>query len=280
MQIVSYTADENGYKADVRYDDEDKTGENSIDYRFSNKNNDNHKPINYNNNINKINYDVHEHNNHNDYTYNRQDYDYKPVYNTDYNENRNDYNDNTHDYIQNREYKPIHVKNYEVPVKDFNHYSEDSKEYYNTDYSLEYDGKNDNYEPHKSKFNFIDSTVNPIANLINKKGSSASTVKPSYDELKPLFVKRKFYKNPVEIHVPSTTPSAFDSTTENVVIIGTKPLYTNVRNFPLSVTSPSSVVTPRNFLVSTIASLKNRIEAKPVLSNSFIDRINKYLTFN
>lgn len=324
MQIVSYTADENGYKADVRYDDEDKTHENRIDnydYHLKNKNNENK----YNYDQNKHHYDVNEQNydtNINNYYPNKHHYD--P--NTDsydhmlpgfgqYGQNIQDYSDVNHDYVQNRNYKPVE-ENYKTK-EDFDQYSDLSKEI--NDYSAEYDGKHGNYDPHKSKFSslvgtqstigtivvpssnlkrFPSSTVKPsYAELkplfVTKKSRnyvSSSTVSPSYQELKPLFVTKKLYNiepsyNPVEINVPSTTPNTnFEGTTEHVVVIGAKPLYTNIKDIagvtpsPITYSPPPNLVTPRSYLVSTISSLKKG--EKPILSDSFINRINKYLSFN
>ncbi|XP_049882222.1 uncharacterized protein LOC126378099 [Pectinophora gossypiella] len=261
MQIVSYTADHNGYKADVRYDDEDKTSGNRIDDNHDYK----QKP-DYKNTL--------------DYRTN----DYKHDYDENDYDKHNDYKSNPYDYVVSRDYKPVASKD------SYNQYTDLSKEY-NSDYSLEYDGKDDNYSPHRSKFSsFVPKSSNlgtiivPTERQLN---SVSSTVRPSYEELKHLFVNKptqNYYKN-VEINVPSTTPNTFnfDQTTEHVVVIGkTNPnLYTNIRNVPLTATpspvSTSNFVTPRSYLVSTIASLAKG--EKPVLSDSFINRINKYLTF-
>lgn len=295
MQIVSYTADENGYKADVRYDDEDKT-DNTIDNNngYNRNGNDNyhrandykHDANNYNHVTNDYNHNINDYNRNNDGYYQNQNYidgtrNYIGANNEGYTENHDN-----QEFVQNRNFKPAKTSfkpaTTAAPVKeDYNQYSDISKEYTN-DYSAEYDGKHDNYEPHKDKFGFAKNNA-----------QTATTVKPSYDELKDLFVTKKLYSvptgsyyNPVEINVPSTTPGPnFEGTTEHVVVIGTtKPnLYTNIRNGLLSATpSPltyttSNFPTPRSYLVSTIANLKNG--EKPVLSSSFIDRINKYLTF-
>lgn len=244
MQIVSYVADENGYKADVRYD-EDKTVGNTIE-----------QPKTY------------EHNK----IYNEAKTETKPAV--------------SHDY--------------------YNQYSDLSKEYYNDDYSLEYPTKNyKDYTPQR-KFAVYDSS---IANKNSQIGTiyvpnQVSTVKPSYNELKPIFVTRKPYlassnqdflysKVPVELSVPSTTPDplAYDySTTERVVHIGgSKSLYTNIRSSlsPLSATvTPAPLydsVTPNFILSSTFRpSVVKNVDFsnnKATLSSSFIDRINKYLTY-
>ncbi|XP_028165549.1 GATA zinc finger domain-containing protein 14-like [Ostrinia furnacalis] len=298
MQIVSYTADENGYQADVRYDDEDKTSGNSIDnnkHNYIYNQNDNYQ---HNNKINDHhNFDDHQ-------TYDRHNYDYK---HNDYDKNKYD-----RDYSQQSDYKADYRTDVKSPSNDYyNQYSDGSKEYYNDDFSKEFESKSYDYAPHKSKFSSFIEDQNTNVNQ-NLNIGSVSTVKPSYEELKDLLVTKNAYNTvqpsyftraPVSINVPSTTPSSlnFGSTTERVVLIGGKKtnFYTNIRNVPLVSTVPVSVTespvkygtasdfsvspTPMSYLVSTIASLRNRVDLsgpKPVLSNSYIDRINKYLTFN
>ncbi|KAI5639572.1 insect cuticle protein domain-containing protein [Phthorimaea operculella] len=304
MQIVSYTADENGYKADVRYDDEDKTAGNSIDHDYHGNRHDYHgNRHDYHGNRHDYTPNRHDHAaNRYDYAPNRHDYvTNKPVYTL-----RPDYHENRYDYAANRDYSinRDHVTKPPPVKEDYNQYTE-SKEYYNNnDYSsLEYDGQDDKYAPtQKSKFAaFIPNNSNlgtivvPSYNPANS--VSSSTVRPSYEELKPLFVTKNLY-NPqptedylknIEINVPSTTPSSinYEGTTEHVVLIGgSKPtnLYTNIRNLvtatPVTVTSTThgyGTVTPQSYLESSIASLKNG--QKPILSGRFIDKINKYLTF-
>lgn len=267
MQIVSYTADENGYKADVRYDDDDDKKENKIDYN------------NYANNYvdRKIEYvDRNVYNDKNLYENRVNDYVDRNV--VDNNVNNDVYVSNNADYtdrsIQNVESKPVNEK-------DEYYYPDTSKEYYN-DYSTEY---NSNYEPHRSKYNFVHKNVEETVDTnVNK-----ATLRPSYEELKELFTKsyRKF--DPVELNVPSTTSTPYEGTTEHVVVIGTKApnLYTNIRNSIPNVpnySTPRVIVatTPRSYLVSTIASLKNKVHlaSRPVLSEGYINKINKYLSFN
>lgn len=321
MQIVSYTADENGYKADVRYDDEDKTQENRIDnYDYRLKHNDDQNKYHYDQN--KHYYDVNaQHYDANINNYDQNKHHYNPNINNydhmnygQYGQNIHDYSDVNHDYVQNRNYKPVE-ENYKTK-DDFDQYSDLSKEI--TDYSAEYDGKHGNYDPHKSKFSslidaqstigtivvpssntniFPSSTVKPsYAQLkplfVTKKSRNyvSTTLSPSYQDLKPLFVTKKLYNvepsyDPVQINVPSTTPIPnFEGTTERVVIIGAKPLYTNIKDVagvtpsPITFSPPANFVTPRGYLVSTINNLKKG--EKPILSDSFINRINKYLTFN
>ncbi|XP_061725260.1 GATA zinc finger domain-containing protein 4-like isoform X2 [Cydia pomonella] len=308
MQIVSYTADENGYKADVRYDDEKPSG--ISDYR------------NYNNREHKQNYASNQR-----HYANKNDFDTSNQINY---ENQNNYDRNNIDnYINNVDYNARYdykdsVKrvndvdnNYNVDTKpvtedhsskeDYQYNDQQSKDYYGNDYSLEYEDKYNNFDPHKSKFTAFSGPKNP--KFVPKKTySTASTVVPSYEELRPLFIQKKPFKSPsnneylyskipIEISVPSTTPSPyFDATTERVVIIGTsKPnLYTNIRSSigpsfipvtPVPKYVSPVVTTPKSFLASTIASivnLKKNIDfsgAKPVLTNTFIDKINKYLSY-
>lgn len=234
MQIVSYVADENGYKADVRYD---------ID-------------------IDKI-------------------------------------KDNTIEQPKQQEYKKPITDDY------YNQYSDLSKEYNNNDY-IDYTNKNYNdYKYANRKFANYEPKNNKIGVIVVPNQFKSSTVKPSYAELKPLFVTRRPYQVsssqnyiyntiPVELNVPSTTANPFiysEPTTERVVIIGTSksPLYTNIRHSlpPLPVTStPSSLynsVSPSFGVSSTNAPILSKnvnfSNNKAILTSSFIDRINKYLTF-
>ncbi|CAH2098963.1 unnamed protein product [Euphydryas editha] len=213
-QIVSYTADENGYKADVRYDDEKPKTESY------NTNNYNNNPINANNNNHNYN---HNHN-----------------YNTNINNNR-----------------------YEIPVKeDSEQYN--SKDYY--DYSGEY---NNNYQPYKTKFNFNQITT-------------VAPVRPSYNEIKDLFTRAPVPTPLYTDYISSSNSQNLNyGTTENVVLIGGKNVYNYEPNLVVSTPRPNHFVasTPASYLASTIASLRDRITAKPILSDSFINRINKYLTF-
>ncbi|XP_050357826.1 probable serine/threonine-protein kinase clkA [Nymphalis io] len=154
-----------------------------------------------------------------------------------------------------------------IPVKE-NLEQFNSNEYY--DYTADY---TNNYQPYKSKFNF-----NPIST------TASIPVRPAYDDIKDLFTRAP---SPTPLHIDDITAGSnkavkYDSTTENVVLIGGKNIYNNLKsNF--IVTTPRSVnfVTsnPASYLASTIASLRDRIAAKPILSENFINRINKYLTF-
>ncbi|KAL0860071.1 hypothetical protein ABMA27_010386 [Loxostege sticticalis] len=312
MQIVSYTADENGYQADVRYDDEDKTAGNSIDH--SNKDNFKYNNDHYIGVNNKIDYnDDNYHNNKINDHHNFADHDIYDRNNFDYKHNDYDKNKYEHEFAQQREYKSDVQEKYKTPVNNdyYNQYSDVSKEYYNDDLSQEYESKSYDYAPHKSKFSALiddkNTEVGPTPSF-----RAVSTVKPSFEELKDLLVTNKAYntvqpsyftKIPVSVNVPSTTPSIihFDATTERVVLIGGRKnnLYTNIRNLPLVSTVPVPVTpspikyvtnsdysvspTPMSYLASTIASLRNNVDLsgpKPILSNSYIDRINKYLRFN
>ncbi|XP_053621001.1 uncharacterized protein LOC128681254 [Plodia interpunctella] len=268
MQIVSYTADKNGYKADVRYDDEDTNSGNRIEYNNFNQN---------------VKHSI--------------DYAKGNTYKFDDGSNRNLVNENKYDYVNNRNYKVDNDKKYKT--NDYYQY-DTSKEYYNDDLSTEYENKNYDYEPHKSKFTVFANKNTDHLNFKPTRKYEATTVKPSYEQLKDLLVNNEVYstvqpnyftRNPVELNVPSTTPiSNYEGTTEHVVVIGgNKPvLYTSIVNsVPITpspvFTSNKYIVssTPGNFLVSTIAGLRDKtaVTAKPILSQKFIDRINKYLSF-
>ncbi|XP_059047963.1 glycosyltransferase-like protein gnt13 [Achroia grisella] len=315
MQIVSYTADENGYKADVRYDDEDKTIGNGIDNHYNDKHDYNNKHgLDYNEKYNRnYNYDnkynnndYNNKNNHND----KYSHSYNYKNNDNYKYSDNFINDNRKNY-NNDNYKVDNDEKYKTPTNDYyNEYSDASKEYYNNDFSTEYESKNYDYEPHKSKYdafhNVKTSDMKPII-VPDYKKYVPTTVRPSFDELKGLFLDKNIYstvqptadynyenKVPFEIKVPSTTPDPYDTTTEHVVIIGTtKPtLYTDIRNSvpvtitPLPIFSTASNFlssTPKSYLASTLSHLRDKITSitqKPILSDSFISRINKYLSFN
>ncbi|KOB77706.1 putative cuticle protein, partial [Operophtera brumata] len=288
MQIVSYTADENGYNADVRYDDEDKTEGNRIDNYQHHRHNDytqhnDHIDINNNQYVGRnSNNNAYEDRNNNAYVTSNNNAYVNRNNNLYFRNNNVDYTDRTlkNDYVEKKEIKPVSER------EDYYHYPDVSKEYY-SDYSSEF---NSNYEPHRSKF----STFINNENVDATKGT-VSTVKPSYEDLKDLFVTKNIYNtqqnyDPVGIKVPSTTPLPYDGTTERVVVIGTKSpnLYTNIRNSVPNVipnyASPRVVLasTPSSYLVSTIASLRNKVHlaTKPILSDRFIDKINKYLSFN
>lgn len=317
MQIVSYTADENGYKADVRYDDEDKTV------------NDNHyQKTSYNDNENK--YVINHNTNHNNYNTNNdvgKNYNLyipktTPITYVDNNKLNNDYNFNEYNNNVFKNNYNENEKHLKVNEKDY--YSDVSKEYINDDYSSEYNVK---YEPHNGKFtSFLPKSANDL---------QSSTVKPSYDELKDLFTKELFntkqnYNNnnivtnvPYTTHSPReltaksgdmnlfvsstyspegyrantvtpiyvpdynepniyTTQSPLDYTTERTVVIGVKgpTLFTDIKSSLPTLTGNVFVTTtPGSYLVSTISSLKNNFRPT-VLSNKFIDKIHKYLSFN
>lgn len=351
MQIVSYTADENGYKADVRYDDHN-------DYERTEGNN--------------VDSELGQNNRYEDDYANQQLDDRKYVYTPTYNDHvfnidnkdnlyvdyvdktgvieRNRNNDHNKDYLlsdNGNEYLDDNDKLIDKTPSDYNdninkngnldndyyHYSDDklsSKEY--KDYSTEND-----YQPHISKYTVYSGRNNAVK----------STPKPTYEELKDIFVM-KFFQKPKPAVVSSTVRPAYDtqngfvsstvrpnfstglfnlnsvssgsnlqnilvsttastdnnankqissnydSTTERVVIIGTKKptLFTNIKNAltgsyvtptPLVYSTPIAPVasTPSSYLFSTIANLREKINlsSKPVLSNKYIDKINKYLSY-
>lgn len=316
MQIVSYTADENGYKADVRYD-EQHNRDNSID--FENK-----KDKQFQNNETPTTYYKAQNDNlvHDD-SFENEEYlhhPYKPIpttykapnnYEQSQFENINDY-DNKNDklfYYNVYPTKTAYAETTRANINDgtFDGLSDNNNDYlehYNTrlenkdkidrakidykfsdeviDYSSELDHA---YQPHKSKFS-------SFANNQNTQGQVQ--VRPSYDELKDLFVTNANGRRNAAITalpVVSTVRPVYAVTPENIVAITPKKpvnnLYTNIKNivsatptpFLFSTPSPS---TPRTYLLSTIANLKHQISLanKPVLSDQYINKINKYLTYS
>ncbi|XP_038217294.1 uncharacterized protein LOC119836114 [Zerene cesonia] len=242
VQIVSYTADENGYKANVRYDDEIKPNVNYM----------NNYKDNYNTNINiKDNYSA------------NQNYKINDNYNLNYNLNpvnkANNYDYNSFNYRD------------EIPVKE-NVY--DSKEYY--DYSAENYKHPDDYLFHPSTtltpFHpsttigpfHPSTTIKPFIPSLSYKFTPkpVSTVRPSYDDIKHLFTTPNYVNN-IEVNSPSSYKF------NDVVRIGGKQNYIN----NLISTTPTS------YIVSSVNSATERINSKPVLSDSFYTRINKYLSF-
>lgn len=176
--------------------------------------------------------------------------------------NNNPVNDNANNNNNQHYNTNINNNRYQIPVKeDLEQYN---KDYY--DYSAEY---NNNYQPYKTKFNFNEITT-------------AAPVRPSYDEIKDLFTRAPV---PTPLYTDTVSSNSrnlnYGTTTENVVLIGGKNLYNFEPNLVVTTPRPTHFVasTPAAYLASTIASLRDRITAKPILSNSFIDRINKYLTF-
>lgn len=303
MQIVSYTADENGYKADVRYDGHH---DNSIDApdtsreRYQSK----HPASDTRTRYNDHEAELHSHefpvnreyltnertHTYNNYERNRptilahREHDSNQV--NDFSEN-NEYNDHSNEGANgaksggltehNNEYLEHYIERNAISNEkidrahdtDYFHYTEEipfSKEI--KDYSSE----NESYQPHKSKFTEYD----------DSKGSKAS-VKPSYEELKRLFVTNYRRKVPDLTPFVSTLKPSFETTTEKVVVISPKKtnLYTNIRDIVSVTPAPLPYSTPSSYLVSTIANLKSKVNllSKPVLSNHFIEKINKYLTY-
>ncbi|XP_075987902.1 uncharacterized protein LOC142984294 [Anticarsia gemmatalis] len=310
MQIVSYTADENGYKADVRYDDHSDNHDHNHNHNHD-----------QNANRNRIDIGSKENQYQNEYIdsrYRVQETDevYKPIYNDNLKYSReniypeyvdktkpnngfipvinNDYLDQYNDKVVNNEPNiynekivPVYDKYKPHQDTDYYHYSDElsSKEY--KDYSSE-----NEYQPHRSKYSAFAS-----------QNTVTTTAKPTYEQLKNIFVAKLFQQpiasstiNPIEPNpnknfVLATISPNFETTTENVVIIGAKKptLFTNIRSMinpvtatPLTYSTPAPLVsTPSSYLYSTIANLKNKINLsnKPVLSNKFIDKINKYLSY-
>ncbi|CAH2269434.1 jg11742 [Pararge aegeria aegeria] len=286
-QIVSYTADETGYKADVRYDNENGA-ENANKY------------INTNNNYDKINQNNHVNPNNNlvthypsnglntninrDYVNIRQydDQNVESNYFKPQTDNIKDYEDliNFNNYVnhannvkQQVDFNPRNdYVNYKdsIPIKeDPNEYN--SKEYY--DYSSDY---SQNYEPYNSKFAIFKPTTTSFPIVTTERPYT----------IKPLFTvaptKGFTYADGV-ISASNNPVVKYESTTENVVLIGGKKVYTNVKHvLPTELTSTARnfvAVTPASYLASTIASLRDRITSKPVVLGNFINRINKYLSY-
>ncbi|KAJ8706169.1 hypothetical protein PYW07_010946 [Mythimna separata] len=310
MQIVSYTADENGYKADVRYDDHHNQ-DNSIDTESD-------KDKEFRNNIVPSTYKYNDRIAHQD-SFDNEEYLHRPLkpipttYKTPNNnyeqtqfENINDYgnkNDNFH-YYSVYPTKSAYTVTTAPSINDGDGLSDNNNDYldhYNTrienndkvnrarndykfsdelvDYSSELD---QSYQPHKSKFAaFADS----------QDTQAQSQVRPSYDELKDLFVTNVNNRRDAPIPVVSTVRPVYAVTPDNVVAITPrKPvnsLYTNIKNIVSSTPAPflfstPSPSTPRSYLLSTIANLKHQISLgnKPVLSDHYINKINKYLSFS
>ncbi|XP_061381110.1 uncharacterized protein LOC116775556 [Danaus plexippus] len=198
MQIVSYTADENGYKADVRYEDEGQTHKQENNLNFIQ----NQKQIGYS--------------------------------------SKNYYDTSTNYYKHNPK---IQQNPY---LSDTNDYSDD----------FQYESNN----PHHSKFSIYDpkfSTIRPVTtnelsdsvkyesstkSVIVSNGDIYTTIKPSLQSL---------------VISPSPIPTLSTIQTQSTI----------------------PTLSPSSYLASTIANLRNRIASKPILSKSFIDRINRYITF-
>ncbi|CAK1549326.1 unnamed protein product [Leptosia nina] len=265
VQIVSYTADDNGYNAKVRYDDD------QTDF-----------------NLNK---------------YGSDDYINRANYNTN-----NDYRDNNN--LNSYDFGKVNYRD-EIPVKEHEY---DSKEYY--DYSAENFKSPQLYNPVSTANPLLATTIAPYINQryqttpyqfyqtqpptkatllqnyqtiaplqqnfpLSKSEFSqnyrslqldayttpfpVSTVRPSYDDIKHLFTTPNY--NNVEINSPS-------SYSDNVVYIGAKnPNSLHTFNGDNISTTPSS------YIASSLNNLNDRINTKPVLSNGFLERINKYLSF-
>ncbi|NP_001166638.1 cuticular protein RR-2 motif 132 isoform X1 [Bombyx mori] len=268
MQIVSYTADENGYNAEVRYDDEDKASVNAIDINNDNYNSINTntvKPTDYINVITdyrKTNYD--RGNNFNNYISTTRSYDDDVINSNKIANNDNDYGLN--DYAK---------------LKNQNEYvNYDSKEFYNDDYSSEL---NSNYPSYISKFkSFADDKINDNYQVVT------STSKPNFDDIRNLLIDEKTYNTRQSYNdIEPNSQSTLKDNSYNPVNFKKSNLYTNIdesiaitpRNF---VTNPFVATTPSSYLVSTITNLQNRISSRqpiPILSGRFIDKINKYLSY-
>ncbi|XP_069363272.1 glycosyltransferase-like protein gnt13 isoform X1 [Maniola hyperantus] len=314
LQIVSYTADENGYKADVRYDeDEANRPKNNINNGYNNAkqyNNQNlQNNIKQNNHYNTIFKQYNNNGFRNNDANNIREYDNQNIASNHLRPqqtNINQYEDRIfvnnyvkHDnakqfdnqniqniYLQQtdgnvRQYENVNLRNDyvnykdEIPIKeDPNQYN--SKEYY--DYSSEY---NQNYEPYNRKFAIFQpvSTQPPVV----------TTLRPNYirPEYKNLFTLAPTKVSPIYIDgVISATNNPivkYESTSENAVFADRKKIYTNVNHIvptePTSTVKNYVSVTPAAYLASTIASLRDRMTPKPVVFGNFINTLGKYLSF-
>lgn len=305
MQIVSYTADENGYNAKVRYD-EHTTPDNNLDVDVT-KGNVYHPPtpITYKH-LDKVYTDNNKDSFEND-EYIRQRYNddkivkssvaaerpvfndiqnnyygpkqndfqnYKPHYETTKSVNKDrvdDLTDTNNEFLKHFHQK-LAERNKLQRTKDED-YFKFSQEI--ADYSSEL-GLHGN-KKHKAKYADFESP---------SEGEANGKVTPTYEELKELFASNGNRQQ----HVVSTA-RPYDDVTDNLVVEITprKPnLYTNVNYFnnlisatPSPFPFPATPTTPSSYLYSTIANLKHRLSVghKPVLSHQYINKINKYLMY-
>ncbi|GBP79367.1 Pro-resilin [Eumeta japonica] len=327
MQIVSYTADENGYKADVRYDDEhaDRAG-NSIEYSRST---DHNTAINNQNSLD----DPYKSRDRDEY-YNRYTDASKEGYTDDHNFRYNNFNEpykHNFNYDTNtklgvivvpnhqgntistvkpsyEQLKPLFVTKARNAASTAERGHDRSRPLFSTRNRGTASTVKPTYEQLKPLFVTANpgtaSTIKPIYErsrpvFTNKNFNAPTTVKPSYDELKPLFVTRKpliptTRRIPVEINAPSTTAHPFGvqpAITERVVVIGASkpPLYKNIGNSPNTLDVPFTTAkyfyspSPAVQILPTAGPLVKNVnlstESKAILSDSFINRINKYLSF-
>lgn len=313
MQIVSYTADENGYKADVRYD-EHLNQDNYVDFNYEKDKGlgNNYRPIdkNYAHNQDDIENEefLHPQQTPAPYKHNLPDYERKHL------DNLNDYggknadnfllykvyptksgivdttvniNDRTLDGLSdsNKDY----LEQYNTHLESNDKIWRAKDDYIEIDFSKEIPDYSSEvhhpYQPHKSKFS---SFLSGPDKLKNQNPQAAGQVRPSYEELKSLFVTNADGRRNAAIPVSTVRPVYAVTPADVVNITPKKPLYnlyTNIKNIVTPapyIFSSSSPSTPRSYLVSTIANLKHQINLanKPVLSQHYIDKINKYLTVN
>lgn len=275
MQIVSYTADEGGYKADVRYDDIVASNENNnavakehrfddFDYRYLNDRYALNSSKGLNNNERGNHYhDLNDGNLYIDYT----DKNKKP-YATSYNNDapsgnlfqdisyKNDINGD----IYNDKINQPSVGDYDV--------------YEDKDYSSE----NVNYQPYTSKYTVYQDGNSAVSNTDSVK----STVVPPYHEIKDLFVTKSPTFSLADPHETVTDRVVAIVPKKHSLLTNIKKIFTaaSVSPSPLYYTTPTPVLsTPSGYLYSTITNLKNKIKlsVKPLLSRDYINKINKYL---
>ncbi|XP_045533662.1 uncharacterized protein LOC123720877 [Pieris brassicae] len=249
LQIVSYTADDNGYKANVRYDEQpvdNPTHRSNVNY-VDNVHNEFSKPAPTYNvyNLDNVNYDFSKINYRDEIPVNEKQYDSKEYY---------DYS--AENYKNSELYNPVSTvspyvqENYQNTVAPYQPISHTTAAPY----------YQQNLYTSTAPFQY-----NSQLFQVNPTPSSSTTVRPAYEEIKHLFTTPN-YKN-IEIN----SPSSFSA--DDFVLIGNKNSYNLGLNQGL-VTS-----TPASYIASSLSNLNDRINSKPVLSNSYIDRINKYLSF-
>ncbi|XP_045780856.1 GATA zinc finger domain-containing protein 14-like [Maniola jurtina] len=315
LQIVSYTADENGYNADVRYDEDEVNNlKNNINNDYNNANQYNNQNLQNNVKQNNNNNFIQQYNNNalrNNNANNIRQYDNQNIasnYLRPQQTNINQHEDRIflNNYVQHdnnlkqfdnnnqnvkiiyfqqndgnvRQYDNVNLRNDYGNYKDETPIKEDpnqynSKEYY--DYSSEY---NQNYEPYNRKFAVFQPVSTPTV---------VTTLRPNYGEYKNFFTVAPTKVSPSYIDgviSASNSPIVkFESTSENAVFVDGKKVYTNVNH--IAPTEPTSTVknyvsvTPADYLASTIASLRDRmtVTPKPIVFGNFINTLGKYLNF-
>lgn len=259
MQIVSYTADDNGYNANVRYDEQAvgnptyQTNANFIDNTNYNLQNEFNKPAptyTLNNNLANSNYDFSQVNYRDEIPVKENQYDSKEYY------------DYSAENYKNELYNPVSTLSpYINTLSPFVQHQQD----YQTTPAPYQQNLYTTVAPYQNSYttaapllenSYTSAPYNSHSYQYPKTSFASTTVRPSYDEIKDLFTTPNYKK--IEINSPSSYSE------DDVVLIGNK----NVFSYDVNGMNRES-----------LRKLNDRINAKPVLSNSYIDRINKYLTF-